>query len=88
MFLCGPKRQFKNMFDKKRKGVTIVYLSTLFLSIVICFIKFNKDAKLGVLGESILYSTALFAMCVPIKNRFQLCNSNDDDLSFSRPLFP
>mmetsp|Transcript_286 Transcript_286/g.407 ORF Transcript_286/g.407 Transcript_286/m.407 type:complete len:89 (+) Transcript_286:111-377(+) len=49
MFLCGPKKQFKNMFDKKRKVVTIVYLSTLFTSIVICFITFNQDIKLAVL---------------------------------------
>ena len=49
MFLCGPKRQFKKMFDKKRKVVTIVYLSTLCLSIIICFITFNKSIKLAVL---------------------------------------
>jgi len=26
-FLCGPKRQFKNMFDEKRRITSIVYLS-------------------------------------------------------------
>lgn len=26
-FLCGPKRQFKNMFDDKRRVTSIVYLS-------------------------------------------------------------
>jgi len=26
-FLCGPKRQFKNMFDDKRRLTSIVYLS-------------------------------------------------------------
>lgn len=49
MFLCGPKRQFKKMFDDTRRTVTIVYLSTLILSIVLCLIKFEKDAKLGIL---------------------------------------
>lgn len=37
------------MFDEKRKTVTIIYLSSLFVSIVVCFIKFNKDAKLVIL---------------------------------------
>ena len=41
--------EFKNMFDKKRKVVTIVYLTTLLISIIICFIKFNKDVKLLIL---------------------------------------
>lgn len=49
MFLCGPKKQFKNMFDKKRKIATIVYLSTLATSIIICFIPFNQQSKLGIL---------------------------------------
>ena len=37
------------MFDKKRKVVTIVFLSTLLASIVICFIPINKDVKLAIL---------------------------------------
>mmetsp|Transcript_19383 Transcript_19383/g.23092 ORF Transcript_19383/g.23092 Transcript_19383/m.23092 type:complete len:186 (+) Transcript_19383:108-665(+) len=49
MFLCGPSRQFKNMFDEKRKVTTIVYLSALFTSIVICFINFAKGPKLTLL---------------------------------------
>mmetsp|Transcript_8519 Transcript_8519/g.10774 ORF Transcript_8519/g.10774 Transcript_8519/m.10774 type:complete len:188 (+) Transcript_8519:157-720(+) len=49
MFLCGPKRQFKRMFDDTRKIITIVYLSTLLLSIIICFIPFNSTAKLAIL---------------------------------------
>lgn len=49
MFLCGPRKQFKNMFDKKRKIATIVYLSTLATSIIICFIPFNQRSKLGIL---------------------------------------
>ena len=49
MFLCGPKRQFKKMFDDTRRMVTIVYLSTLAASIILCLIKFDKDVKLAIL---------------------------------------
>mmetsp|Transcript_30073 Transcript_30073/g.46010 ORF Transcript_30073/g.46010 Transcript_30073/m.46010 type:complete len:185 (-) Transcript_30073:192-746(-) len=49
MFLCGPKRQFKNMFDDKRKTTTIVYLSTLLLSIIVAFIPFESSIKLSIL---------------------------------------
>lgn len=49
MFLCGPKRQFKRMFDDKRKITTIVYLSTLILAIIVCFIPFNNTVKLSIL---------------------------------------
>ena len=48
-FQLKELKRLKNMFDEKRKMVTIVYLSTLLLSIVVCFIPFNKDAKLIVL---------------------------------------
>mmetsp|Transcript_19307 Transcript_19307/g.22215 ORF Transcript_19307/g.22215 Transcript_19307/m.22215 type:complete len:202 (+) Transcript_19307:141-746(+) len=37
-FLCGPKRQFKNMFHKKRKVTTIVYLSSLLVTLVVAFL--------------------------------------------------
>lgn len=49
LFVCGPKSLLKKMFDEKRKVVTIIYLSSLFVSIVVCFIKFNRDIKLFVL---------------------------------------
>jgi hypothetical protein len=49
MFLCGPKRQFKKMFDDTRRTVTIIYLTTLAASIILCLIKFDKDVKLGIL---------------------------------------
>mmetsp|Transcript_26790 Transcript_26790/g.40247 ORF Transcript_26790/g.40247 Transcript_26790/m.40247 type:complete len:189 (-) Transcript_26790:1529-2095(-) len=49
MFLCGFKTQFKRMFDDTRKVTTIVYLSTLVASIIICFIPFNPDLKLLIL---------------------------------------
>jgi len=59
MFLCGPRRQFKNMFDDKRKTTTIVYLSALISAIIICFIPFNKALKLTLL--LILLIVQLFA---------------------------
>lgn len=49
MFLCGPKRQLKNMFDNKRKITTTVYLSTLFITIVVAFIPFEQTFKLIIL---------------------------------------
>ncbi len=49
MFLCGFKTQFRRMFDDTRKITTIVYLSTLVASIIICFIPFNADVKLLIL---------------------------------------
>ena len=72
MFLCGPKRQFKNMFDKKRKEVTIIYLSTLVLSIVVCFITFNKDIKLLILGT---FNSSLLIFIIACKRRVHAtCN--------------
>ena len=49
MFLCGPSRQLKRMFDDTRKITTIVYLSALCLSIIVCFIPFDAGVKLGIL---------------------------------------
>ena len=49
MFLCGFQTQFKRMFDDTRRITTIVYLSTLLASIIICFIPFNADWKLLIL---------------------------------------
>mmetsp|Transcript_10977 Transcript_10977/g.16558 ORF Transcript_10977/g.16558 Transcript_10977/m.16558 type:complete len:249 (-) Transcript_10977:128-874(-) len=48
-FLSGPSRQFKNMFDDKRKTTSIIYLSTLGTSIVVCFIPLPALPKMGVL---------------------------------------
>ena len=38
MFLVGPKKQCKNMFDDTRKWTSITYLSCLFLTFIVCFI--------------------------------------------------
>lgn len=48
-FLCGPKSQFKSMFHKKRRVTTIVYLSTLFFSLIFCFIPMQHDFRLVIL---------------------------------------
>jgi len=48
-FLCGPKRQFKNMFDSKRRTVSIVYLSCLCSTLVIVFIPLPWAIKLTIL---------------------------------------
>jgi hypothetical protein len=45
-FLCGPKRQFKNMFDKNRRETSIVYLSCLVLTLVFVFIPMPGPLKL------------------------------------------
>lgn len=37
-FLCGPRRQFRNMFDDNRKLTSIVYLSCLVATLVVVFI--------------------------------------------------
>ena len=48
-FLSGPTRQFKNMFDEKRQTTSIIYLSTLGTSIVVCFLPVPALPKMGVL---------------------------------------
>lgn len=45
-FLCGPKRQFKNMFDKHRRDTSIVYLSCLVLTLLFVFIPMPGPLKL------------------------------------------
>jgi hypothetical protein len=48
-FLCGPKRQFKNMFDEKRRMTSIVYLSCLGATLGVVFIPLQWAIKLAVL---------------------------------------
>lgn len=63
-FLCGPKRQFKNMFDERRKLVSTVYLSCLFSTLVVVFVPLPWSLKLATLiallitqcGANIWYS--------------------------------
>jgi len=63
-FLCGPKRQFRNMFDDKRKMVSTVYLSCLATTLVVTFLPLQWALKLALLiallitqcGANIWYS--------------------------------
>jgi len=48
-FLCGPRKQFKNMLHKTRRITTVVYLSTLLLSLTFCFVPMNHNARLLIL---------------------------------------
>lgn len=49
MFLSGPKRQFKSMFDEKRRATSITYLVSLCTSIIVCFIPIPTGPKIGLL---------------------------------------
>lgn len=49
MFLCGPQKQFKNMFDESRRITSVVYLSSLGSSIAICFIPIPTGPRIGLL---------------------------------------
>lgn len=49
MFLSGPKRQFKSMFDEKRRTTSITYLTSLGTSIIVCFIPIPTGPKIGLL---------------------------------------
>lgn len=48
-FLCGPKRQFKNMFDEKRRLTAITYLSCLGGTLVVVFIPLPWAVRLAIL---------------------------------------
>jgi hypothetical protein len=49
MFLCGPKRQVKNMFDETRRLTATIYLGCLGGTLVIVFIPIIWGIKLTVL---------------------------------------
>jgi hypothetical protein len=49
MFLCGPQRQFRNMFDKTRKITSIAYLSCLVSTLAVVFLPFPWTLKLTLL---------------------------------------
>ena len=58
IFLSGPKRQFKSMFDEKRRETSITYLATLGTSIVVCFIPIPTGPKIGILVLLLLVQMA------------------------------
>lgn len=45
-FLCGPRRQFRNMFDEKRRITSIVYMSCLAFTLIVVFIPLPGPLKL------------------------------------------
>lgn len=49
MFLVGPSKQFKSMFDEKRQTTSIIYLVTLTCSIAVCFVPMPTGPKIGLL---------------------------------------
>ena len=48
-FLCGPKRQFRNMMDDKRRTTSMTYLGCLALTLIIVFIPLPWGPKLFIL---------------------------------------
>jgi len=49
VFLSGPGRQFRLMFDEKRRTTSMVYLAALASSITVCFVPLPTGLKIGLL---------------------------------------
>lgn len=49
MFLSGPSRQFRLMFDERRRTTSISYLAALAASIIVCFLPLPTGARIGLL---------------------------------------
>ena len=49
MFLCGPKRQFRNMMDERRRVTSITYLSCLASTLACVFIPMPWQLRLIIL---------------------------------------
>eukprot|EP01068_Selenidium_serpulae_P001636 Selendium_serpulae@DN1785_c0_g1_i1.p1 len=49
-FLVGPTQQFQNMTDKKRLTVSLVYVTSLMLSLACCFVAPNRLLILVLVG--------------------------------------
>ena len=45
MFLCGPKGQWKNMSKEGRRVTSIVYVLSLLVTLVVCFLTFPDDLR-------------------------------------------
>lgn len=88
-FLCGPKRQFRNMFDKKRKTVSIVYLSCLASTLIVVFLPLYSAVKLTTLflllisqcGANVWYSLSYVPLgrrtALKLAKRYLGLNNND-----------
>ena len=90
-FLCGPKRQMKNMFDDRRKMVSTVYLSCLAATLLVVFIPLPWALKLATLvgllltqcGANIWYSLSYIPYgrktALKIIKKFLGLNNNSGD---------
>jgi len=65
LFLCGPARQFRNMFHENRKWTSVIYLSTLFLTIFLCFIPTPNDLA-GYVKLFILVILLIVQLCASV----------------------
>ncbi|KAL7530751.1 hypothetical protein ACHAXR_003650 [Thalassiosira sp. AJA248-18] len=54
MFLSGPKRQFKSMFDEKRQITSITYLVTLVCSMWFVLFPYPTGPKISLIGLLLL----------------------------------
>lgn len=45
MFLSGPKSQWKSMSKDGRRFISVIYVLSLIVSLVVCFITFPKDLR-------------------------------------------
>ena len=54
LFLVEPHRQLANMFDETRKVTTIVFLASLVLVLVLCFVNMENILKLTLLVTLVL----------------------------------
>ena len=54
LFLVGPHRQLANMFDETRKVTAFVFLASLFLVLVLCFVNMENILKLTLLVTLVL----------------------------------
>jgi hypothetical protein len=48
-FLCGPRRQFKNLFDERRRQTSIIYLSCLGSTLLVVFLPIQWQIQLFIL---------------------------------------
>ena len=49
MFLAGPARQGRKMFDKTRRWTSVAYLTSMVATIVVCFIPMATGARVALL---------------------------------------
>jgi len=49
VFLSGPGRQFRLMFDEKRRTTSVAYLSALASSIAVCLVPLPTGLRIGLL---------------------------------------